>query len=104
MANLNRSWNYAYRRPATPNSTNAPLGLAPGATITVFASGTQTPVVLFADAAGIVSLANPFVADANGYFDFYTAQVRIDVQISGTGIQTPYTLGDFQQIDVGVEM
>jgi hypothetical protein len=96
---MSRGWGYAFARPTTPNTTNAPLGLAPGATVTVFVSGTTTKVTLYADQAGITPLANPLTADINGYFDFYCINERIDVQFSGTGITTPYTLGDFWLFD-----
>lgn len=87
---LNRVWGYALDRPdLTP---------APGATIDVYQKGTTTHVPLYADSAAVTPLANPFTADADAYYDFYTAPQRIDVRISGTGITTPYTLGDVQPL------
>lgn len=101
---LTRTWGYASKLPAAPNTTFAPLVLAPGATITVFAAGTQTLVLLYADANIVTPLANPLVADINGYFEFYCVRIRIDVQFSGLGIPIPYTLSDYQTIDVGAEL
>src|ERR1019366_7984718 len=94
MASLNRIWGYAYKRPTTPNTTNAPLGLAPGCTINVFLSGGVVSATLYADAAGATPLANPFTADVNGDYDCYTTATKGDIQFSGLGIQTPYTIGD----------
>jgi Pectate lyase superfamily protein len=96
---MNRGWGYASARPPTPNTTEAPLGLAPGATVTVFSSGTVTPILIYADRLGMTPLANPFDADINAYFDFYCLRQRVDVQFSGTGITSPYTLGDFLVLD-----
>jgi hypothetical protein len=104
VAPLNRTWGYAYRRPATPNTTNAPLGMAPGATVAVLAAGTPYLVLLYADAGAVTPLANPFVADIDGYYEFYAANgVRIDIQFSGVGVPTPYTLPDAKPLDLGTE-
>jgi hypothetical protein len=97
--NMNRGWGYAYSRPQTPNTTTAPAGLAPGATVTVFASGTTNPVLLYADQFGLTPLANPLTADINGFFNFYCLRQHVDVQFSGTGITSPYTLGDYIFVD-----
>jgi hypothetical protein len=91
---LNKIWGYAYVRPATPNISTASLGLAPGATVAVYYAGTTTPAPIFADVNGLTPLSNPFLADLNAYWSFYVASERIDVQLSGAGILTPYTLGD----------
>jgi hypothetical protein len=91
---MTRIWGYAHKYPPVPNTTNAPLGLAPGATITVFQVGTVVPVIPLYDIVdGSHVLGNPFTADVNGYYDFYVPAQRVDVQISPVG-GTPYTLGD----------
>lgn len=73
-------------------ATGAP---APNATVTVFNSGTMTLSTIFADNGNPPTpKANPFSADANGYWFFYADGGRYDVQFSGGGIVTPYTLGD----------
>lgn len=87
---MNRVWGVAHT--TRGGSTAAPL-----CTITVYKAGTVTPVTLYSDAAGTTPLANPFTSAADGYFDFYTPQPgRIDIAFSGTGIGTPYTLGDVE--------
>jgi Pectate lyase superfamily protein len=98
VAQLNRVWGYAYRRPPTPNTTHAPLGLAPGATITVFQTGTVVAALLYSDATQATPLANPFLADANAFYHFYTPS-RVDIQFSGVGVLAPYTIGDARPAD-----
>lgn len=92
MSGMNRTWGYALDRPD--------LVPAPGATVNVYQTGTTTHVAIYADAAGVTPLANPFLADSNGYWDFYTEPQRVDVRLSGTGITTPYTLGDVLPVPV----
>jgi hypothetical protein len=64
-------------------------GLESGATLDVFATGTTTPVSVFADAALATPLTNPVVADAFGVFptvyydDALTVRVRVK-QANGT--------------------
>jgi len=73
-------------------STGAP---APGATVTVYDTGTLNLSTIYADNL-LTPKANPFLADAiSGYWFFYAASSgRYDVQFSGGGIVTPYTIGD----------
>jgi parallel beta-helix repeat protein len=95
MAGMNRTFGYAQDRVAATTLTPAQLILAPGATVDVYETGTQNHVALYTDAAGTTPLANPFTADlVSGFYDFYCQPQRIDVRYSGTGITTPYTLGD----------
>lgn len=98
---MQRFWNYARR--------NASAEPAFGATITVYDSG-SSPLVLstiYADNLPTPTpRANPFTADANdAYFDFYAANGRYDVELSGGvaghEIVTPYTWGDLLLSDVG---
>jgi hypothetical protein len=73
-------------------ATGAP---APSATITVYLVGTLDLATLYSDDLGTPTpLGNPFTCDVNGYFFFYTAAGRYDVQFSGGGIVTPYSWGD----------
>lgn len=74
-------------------STGAP---APLADVDVFNAGTLVRPSLFQDRTGTTVLANPFQADANGYFYFYAADGEYDVGFSGGGIAAPYTWGDVQ--------
>lgn len=59
-------------------------GVEPGAILEVYASGTLTPVSIYADATLVTPLSNPLVADAFGVFpDVYyddTAAVRVIVK------------------------
>jgi polygalacturonase len=67
---------------------------APLATITVYQAGTETLATLYDDnLSPPTSKANPFTADANGFFYFYTTEGPVDVRFSGGGIVTPYTWG-----------
>lgn len=70
----------------------------PNAAITVYLTGTATLASLFADNAGTVQ-GNPFLADNNGYWFFYAANGRYDVQISSPQLPVPQTLGDIVLFD-----
>lgn len=84
---MERYWNYARLL-----ATGAP---APSATITVYLTGTLTLASIFSNnLASPTPEANPFTADANGFFKFYAANGRYDVKLSGGGIPTPYTWAD----------
>lgn len=66
----------------------------PSCTVTVFDGGTVNLSTIYADMAGTPK-ANPFTADVHGRWFFYTDGAgRYDVQFSGGGITTPFTLGD----------
>lgn len=60
-------------------ATGAPV---PNATITVFDQGTLNLSTIFADIL-LTPKANPFTADANGYWFFYAVNGRYDLQLSG---------------------
>jgi Pectate lyase superfamily protein len=69
-------------------------GSFPGCTVTVYNAGTLTLATIFGDEASPPTpKANPFTSDGTGYWFFY-ASGRFDVRFSGTGIATPFTLGD----------
>src|SRR6266404_475651 len=55
-------------------------------------TATFTPS-LFSDNAG-TSLSNPFTASSVGLWFFYTENSRYDIQLSGGGIVSPFTIGD----------
>lgn len=63
----------------------------PSATITVFESGTSTLATIFSTEAGAAK-SNPFLADSNGHWDFWADSGRYDIQYSGGGLTSPYTL------------
>jgi hypothetical protein len=69
-------------------------GSFPGCTVTVYNAGTLTLATIYGDEASPPTpKANPFTSDGTGYWFFY-ASGRFDVRFSGTGIATPFTLGD----------
>lgn len=74
---------------------------APNATVTVYQTRTQQLALLYAaDDANQVK-GNPFQAGSDGYAFFYAANGRYDVQFSGGGIATPWSLGDVALFDSG---
>jgi hypothetical protein len=65
----------------------------PNAVITVYNNGTLTPSTIYSDNISTPK-ANPFLADANGYWFFYAANGRYDVQINPGPGAVIYTFGD----------
>lgn len=66
----------------------------PNAVVQVFFTGTLNLAPIFSDDLAVPTpRANPFLADANGYWNFYAVADRYDVRITPTGIAS-YTLGD----------
>lgn len=74
----------------------------PGSTVTVYFSGTTTLATLYSDDNGTAQ-ANPFTCPTSSttatVWFFYADNGRYDVKVSGTGVTTPFTMGDFQLID-----
>ena len=71
----------------------------PSCTVTVYQTGSGGKLAkLYSDNAG-TPLANPFVAQTNGYAFFYADNGRYDAQLSGAGIPSPFTLGDILLYD-----
>lgn len=66
----------------------------PSCTVTVNITGGGL-ATLFSDSALSVPLANPFTANTNGYWFFYAVNGRYDIQLSGAGFGSPFTLGDY---------
>lgn len=64
---------------ATIRSKAGPI--LPGATVTVFEAGTQTPASLFSDDALSVPIENPTLADSDGVVNFYVASNEYDLLI-----------------------
>lgn len=74
-------------------STTTVQGSFAGCTVEVFLAGTTThPSTIYSDVTGTVK-ANPFTADATGYWYFYVPGGVYDLKFSGGGIVTPFTLG-----------
>lgn len=62
----------------------------PSCTVTVYFPGTTNKATLYSTATG-VSMANPFSADVNGWWTFFSADGNYDVAFSGGGIPVPFT-------------
>ena len=63
----------------------------PGCTVTVYISGTLSLATIYSNSTG-TPLSNPFTANANGYFVFYTTTGPYDINMSNAGIGTPFTV------------
>lgn len=74
---------------------------APGATVTVRPTRQSTLATIYAANDPAQFKANPFTAGSDGFAYFYAAGGRYDVQFSGGGIVTPYSLGDILLYDPG---
>lgn len=66
----------------------------PSCTVTVYRAGTTTLANIYSNNSGSIK-ANPFTSDSvtANYF-FYADNGRYDVKLSGTGIASPFTIGD----------
>ncbi len=74
---------------------------APSATLTVYNKGTNILSTLYSANDATQPLGNPFSAGTDGFAKFYAANGRYDIQFSGGGIVTPWTLGDVALYDSG---
>src|SRR5678809_737944 len=79
--------------PGSSASTTLVQRSYPLCTVTVFDAGTSNLSTIYSDNSS-TPLANPFTANANGSFEFYAANGRYDVQLSGAGIAAPFTIQD----------
>jgi len=76
-------------------SSNKAQSSFPSSTVTIFDAGTSTLSSIFSNSSGSVK-TNPFTASSDGSWFFYgNPGQHYDVRFSGTGITTPFTLGDF---------
>jgi len=81
------------------SSTTKTLRSYPGCTVSVFNAGTATLSTIYSDNIG-TPLANPFTADATtGKWQFWAQNSRYDIQFSGAGITSPFTLFDVALFD-----
>lgn len=72
----------------------------PSCTVTVYLAGTVTPATIYSDNAGSPTpLANPFTAQSNGSWKFYSAQGLYDVVLSGGSLPAPLTLSGVSLFD-----
>lgn len=67
---------------------------APSSTVTVRLAGTATIASLYNSNSTADPKANPFTAGTDGLAQFYAANGRFDIEFSGGGIVTPWSLGD----------
>jgi len=73
----------------------------PGCTVTVYAVGTLTLATIYSDSSA-TPLANPFTANSvTGMWFFYAADGRYDIQLSGSNISPPFTIGDVTFLTTG---
>jgi hypothetical protein len=70
----------------------------PGATVTVYLTGTTNLATIYSDNAGTVK-SNPFTADSNAKYEFYVDNGKYDIKFSGTGIVVPFTFSDLAFFD-----
>ena len=63
----------------------------PGATVTVYETGTLTLATLTSSSDCTTPKSNPFTANSVGYYDFCTAVGTYDLRFSGSGIAVPWT-------------
>jgi hypothetical protein len=76
---------------ATGDAVNA-------ATVKILLTGTSTLATIYSD-NGVTPKTNPFTTDSLGRFNFYVADGRYDIEVSGTGITT-YLKTDIEVHDV----
>lgn len=75
------------------SSTTPVLRTFPSCTITVYATGTVTPVSLWTASDGLTPLANPFTANSDATYGFFvTSGTVLDIRFSGGSITTPFTI------------
>lgn len=74
------------------SSSNVMMGSFPLATITVNITGGGLATI-FSDNIN-TPLSNPFTSTSTGFWEFYAANGRYDIQFSGGGLSAPVTFGD----------
>jgi uncharacterized protein YvpB len=77
---------------AGTSSTDKALKVYPNCTVTFYLAGTTTLTTRY-DVNGSVA-ANPTTADSTGFWSAYLDSGRYDVRFSGSGISSPFTIGD----------
>lgn len=66
-------------------------GSYPLATVTVYLPSTLTLATIYSDSSGTPK-SNPFTAATDGSYSFYTAESIVDLNFSGGGLPTAFTL------------
>ncbi len=63
----------------------------PQCTVTVYQTGTTNKVTIYSTTTG-TPLANPFTATTKGFWQFYSLSGTYDVNLSGGGFPSPFTI------------
>jgi hypothetical protein len=72
----------------------------PSCTVSIFDAGTSNLSTIFSNNNNPpTTKSNPFQATSNGFWQFYGANGRYTVQISGGGLAAPVTIGDVELFD-----
>lgn len=71
----------------------------PSTTISVYNQGTVTLSTIYSN-NGITPMANPFLSDSDGSFNFYAANGRYDIALTKTGYTFGTDLYDIQLFDL----
>lgn len=80
-------------------STTKVMQSFPSATATIFTTGTLVAATIYSDNAGTPK-SNPFTTGTDSHGFYYAENgVRVDIQCSGTGIGTPFTVAADQISD-----
>lgn len=76
-------------------STSKVMGSFPGCTAAVYVTNSSpaTLATIYTDSYNRTVAANPFTANSDGSFQIFTSVPIIDIQLSGGGIVSPFTLG-----------
>lgn len=72
-------------------STTKTLQSYSSCTVSVYETGTLSLATLY-DSSD-TPLTNPFTANTDGSYQFFTDSIFVDIQLSGGGIPSPFTLG-----------
>lgn len=76
---------------AVANGTGV-LASYPSCSVNVYVTATTNRATIFSDAAGSHALTNPFTANTDGSWLFFTAQGQYDITMTGGGLPVPVTL------------
>jgi hypothetical protein len=82
------------------NSTTQVQVSYPACTVSIYVHGGGLANPIYSDNVGTI-LANPFTAQTNGHWQFYAANGRYDITLSGAGFPLPVTYSDIPLFDTG---
>ena len=74
---------------------------APSCTVKVYGKGTSSLSLIYSANDAALPAANPGTAGTDGFYKFYAANGRYDVEFSGGGIGTAWSYGDIMLYDPG---